>query len=93
MLLPDSGALFHMILSYNVETLRQSMCNLSYNVETLRQTMCNCYQYTNSIYHDDCALISQIFRAQAGEQRSQSPESGNIFLFEIGQCLTGDLVE
>jgi hypothetical protein len=25
--------------------------------------------------------------------RAQSPESGNIFLFEIGQCLTGDLVE
>ena len=40
-----------------------------------------------------CALMSQIFRAQAWEERAQSPESGNIFLFEIGQCLTGDLVE
>jgi hypothetical protein len=40
-----------------------------------------------------CALMSQIFRAQAWEERSQSPESGNIFLFEIGQYLTGDLVE
>ena len=37
--------------------------------------------------------MSQIFRAQAWEERAQSPESGNIFLFEIGQCLTGDLVE
>jgi hypothetical protein len=26
-------------------------------------------------------------------RRAQSPESGNIFLFEIGLCLTGDLVE
>jgi hypothetical protein len=40
-----------------------------------------------------CALMSQIFRVQAWEERAQSPESGNIFLFEIGLCLTRDLVE
>jgi hypothetical protein len=37
--------------------------------------------------------MSQIFQAQAWEEKAQSPESGNIFLFEIGQCFTGDLVE
>ena len=61
------------------------------------QLACNCFSYCKLIFIPylllGCALMSQIFRALAWEERAQSPESGNIFLFEIGQYLSGDLVE
>ena len=45
------------------------------------------------IFRLGCALMAQIFWELLWEDRAQSPEPGNTFHFEIGQCLTDDLVE
>jgi hypothetical protein len=38
-------------------------------------------------------LGAYLFQGQPWEEKAQSPESGDIFHSEIGQCLMGDLVE
>jgi hypothetical protein len=98
----------HNCFSWSVSSLIIKYCKRRVNIDSLRQYIFTCLVQTfiwSTFYGDGfivtndlpwrigCALMSQIFRAQAWEERAQSPESGNVFLFEIGQCLTGDLAE